>query len=116
MRTEHTRSIQTINHATEVINSFFDDASSKNFSVRRLNVRKDPNRQLFIVTIDNDNKSDDYYIVPFAELSYRKETVEVVVDPSGQYPELNNSITSVIDKIRLSILGYMSNYKKLTLH
>ncbi len=36
-------------------------------------MRKDPNRQLFIVTIENDNKSDEYEIVPFAELSYRQK-------------------------------------------
>lgn len=116
MRAEHTRSIQTINHSTEEINSFFDDASKRRFSVRRLSVRKDPNRQFFIVTIDNDNKSDDYYIVPFAELSYQKDTVNVIIDPNKQYPELSNGMANVISKIKLSISGYMSNYKKLIIH
>lgn len=116
MRTEHTRSIQTINHLTEEVNSFFDDKSQKYFYVRRLSARKDPNRQLFIVTMDNDSKSNDFYIVPFAELSYRKDAVRVTIDPNEQYPELNSSISSVIDKIQMSILGYMSNYKKLTFH
>ncbi|EKT55770.1 hypothetical protein [Providencia sneebia] len=116
MRTEHTRSIQTISHSTELVKTFFDDTTEKVFSVRRLSVRKDPNRQLFIVTIENDTKSDEYKVVPFAELSYRKKKVNVVVDPNIQYPELNQSITNVIEKIKSSILGYMSNYQKLSVH
>ncbi len=56
MRTEHTRSIQTISHSTEVIDSFFDELSQKEFSVRRLSFRHDLNRQIFIVTISNDKK------------------------------------------------------------
>ncbi|HHR6093564.1 hypothetical protein ABN222_01480 [Providencia alcalifaciens] len=116
MRTEHTRSVQTISHATELVNTFFDDNTEKLFSVRRLSMRKDPNRQLFIVTIENDNKSDEYKVVPFAELSYRQKSVNVIVDPSVQYPELNQSIANVIEKIKSSILGYMSNYQKLSVH
>jgi len=116
MRTEHTRSIQTISHSTELVNTFFDDSTAKVFTVRRLSIRKDPNRQLFIVTIENDNKSDEHEVVPFAELSYRQKKVNVVVDPSTQYPELNQSITNVIEKIKSSIIGYMSNYQKLSVH
>nr|WP_314266051.1 hypothetical protein [uncultured Moellerella sp.] len=116
MGTEHTRSVQTISHSTEVINTFFDAASAKHFSIRRLSIRKGPDRQLFIVTIDNDNKSDDFYIVPFAELSYRHEVVSILVDPNKQYPELNQCIGKVIEKVKFSILGYMSQYQKLSVH
>lgn len=116
MRPAHTRSIQTISHSTELVNTFFDDNSERIFSVRRLIMRKDPNKQLFIVTIENDNKSDEYKVVPFAELSYRQRNVNVIVDPSTQYPELNQSITNVIEKIKSSIIGYMSNYQKLSVH
>ncbi|ERT11939.1 hypothetical protein [Photorhabdus temperata] len=116
MRTEHTRSIQTISHSTEVIDSFFDELSQKEFSVRRLSFRHDLNRQIFIVTISNDKKSDDFYVVPFAELSYRRNKINVIVDPKAQYPELCTDADSAIELIKSSIMGYMSQYNRLFAH
>ncbi|PHM37195.1 hypothetical protein Xinn_01162 [Xenorhabdus innexi] len=116
MRTEHTRSIQTISHSTEIVDRFFDDCLQKEFFIRRLSFRSDPNRQIFIVTINNDKKSDAFYVVPFAEFSYRRNKVNVIVDPKAQYPELCADVDKAIELIKSSIIGYMSQYKSLSLH
>ncbi|HEJ9487764.1 MULTISPECIES: hypothetical protein [Proteus] len=116
MKTEHIRSIQTISHSTEVINTFIDDVTNIHLSIHRLIVRKDHNKQLFIVIIQDDNKSDDFYIVPFTELSYRKEKINIIVDPYNQYPELNGNIIHLLQKIKSSIFCYMSKYQNLSIH
>ncbi|TDB48222.1 hypothetical protein C5467_19300 [Photorhabdus khanii subsp. guanajuatensis] len=116
MRTEHTRSIQTISHSTEIVDRFFDNCSQKEFFVRRLSFRHDPNRQIFIVTINNDKKSDAFYVVPFAELSYRRNKINVIVDPKEQYPELCTDVDRAIALIKSSIIDYMSQYNRLFAH
>ncbi|MBD2781644.1 hypothetical protein [Xenorhabdus szentirmaii] len=116
MRTEHTRSIQTISHSTEIVDRFFDDRLQKDFFIRRLSFRNDPNRQIFIVTINNDNKSDAFYVVPFAEFLYRRNKVNVIVDPKTQYPELCIDADKTIKLIKSSIIGFMSQYNSLSLH
>ncbi|PQQ36267.1 hypothetical protein C6H68_20220 [Photorhabdus luminescens] len=87
MRTEHTRSIQTISHSTEVIDSFKDKNTDKLFCVLRLSERLDANRQLFIVTLNDDNKGDNFYIALFTELVVIRERVKYLVSPENQYPE-----------------------------
>ncbi|WIV88762.1 hypothetical protein [Proteus appendicitidis] len=116
MKTEHTRSIQTISHSTEIINTFVDDVTKIHFSIHRLIVRQNSHKQLFIVIIKNDHKSNNFYIVPFTELSYRKEKINIIVDPYTQYPELNKNIIHLIRKIKSSIFYYMSKYHNLSIH
>ncbi|MBI6547269.1 hypothetical protein [Xenorhabdus lircayensis] len=116
MRTEHTRSIQTISHSTEIIDSFFDEPSQKKFSVRRLSCRNDIKRQLFIVTIKDDNKSDDFYVVPFAELIFRREKVKYIISPENQYPELSSNIDIIMEHIESIVKGFIDNYKITTTH
>ncbi|PHM46618.1 hypothetical protein Xmir_04056 [Xenorhabdus miraniensis] len=111
MRTEHTRSIQTISHSTEVIDSFFDERSQKEFSVRRLSFRHDPNRQIFIVTISNDNKSDKFYVVPFAELTICRNKIRYLVKPTQQYPDLEDSFPSISSNIETAICDFIRNYR-----
>ncbi|MDE1486069.1 hypothetical protein KKI90_07240 [Xenorhabdus bovienii] len=116
MRTEHTRSIQTISHLTEVIDSFKDKSTDKLFNVLRLSVRQDVNRQLFIVTLKDDNKSDDFYVVPFAELIVRREKVKYLVAPEKQYPEFDGNISSIMKHIESIIKNFIDNYKITTTH
>ncbi len=111
MRTEHTRSIQTISHSTEVVDSFFDEQSQKEFSVRRLSCRNDIKRQLFIVTITNDNKSDDFYVVPFAELTICRNKIRYIIKPTQQYPDLEGSIPSISASIEKTVCDFIRNYR-----
>ncbi|HEK3119614.1 TPA: hypothetical protein SMV40_002115 [Proteus mirabilis] len=110
MRTEHTRSIQTINHATEVINSFFDDASEKNFSIRRLSVRTNPNRQLFIVTVDDDLVKGDFKVIPYAEVTVVKNKMRFTVNPLKQYPAMKSMFEAINNTIETSIFGFMKKF------
>ncbi|TNH42335.1 hypothetical protein EP164_17530 [Photorhabdus luminescens subsp. sonorensis] len=116
MRTEHTRSIQTISHSTEVIDSFKDKSTDKLFCVLRLSERRDANRQLFIVTLKDDNKSDDFYIVPFAELVVRRERVKYLVSPENQYPEFGDNISFIMKRIESVVKIFIDNYKLTTTH
>ncbi|KOY63180.1 hypothetical protein [Photorhabdus heterorhabditis] len=116
MRTEHTRSIQTISHSTEVIDSFKDFNTNKFFFVLRLSERQDVNKQLFIVTLKDDNKSDNFYVVPFAELVVRRERVKYLVSPENQYPEYNGNIDVIMKHIESVVKNFIDNFKLTTVH
>ncbi|WP_038255612.1 hypothetical protein [Xenorhabdus bovienii] len=111
MRTEHTRSAQTISHSTEIVDRFFDTNSQKEFFIRRLSCRNDIKRQLFIVTIKNDNKSDGFYVVPFAELTVCRNKVRYIVKPTQQYPDLGDSLPSISNNIEKIIRNFILNYR-----
>ncbi|MEQ5205542.1 hypothetical protein [Proteus sp. fly-1067] len=111
MRTEHTRSTKTISHATELVNTFFDDASEKKFSVRRLSVRTDPNRQLFIVIIDDDFNKSDFKVTPYAEVTVIKDQIRFIVNPSKQYPALKGMFGNINSAIETSVFGFMNKFQ-----
>ncbi len=111
MRTEHTRSAQTISHSTEIVDKFFDTNSQKEFFIRRLSCRNDIKRQLFIVTIKNDNKSDGFYVVPFAELTVCRNKVRYIVKPTQQYPDLGDNLPSISNNIEKIIRNFILNYR-----
>ncbi|HHR5899781.1 TPA: hypothetical protein ACS7XC_000649 [Providencia alcalifaciens] len=111
MRTEHTRSTKTISHGTELVNTFFDDASEKKFSVRRLSVRTDPNRQLFIVTIDDYLNNNDFKIRPYAEVTVIKDKIRFIVNPSKQYPALKDMFSNINSAIETSVFGFMNKFQ-----
>lgn len=72
--------------------------------------RKNENRQLFIIVLEHDNKSDKFYTVPFAEVSVIGNQIRFIVDPKLQYPELYRKSDKVIELIKSSILSFMSKY------
>ncbi|MBS9422957.1 hypothetical protein [Photorhabdus caribbeanensis] len=110
MRTEHTRSIQTISHSTEVINSFFDEPSQRMFSVRRLSCRVDIKRQLFIVTVENINNSSKFKVIPYAELTVCKDKIRYLVNPAYQYPELEDRLSSININIEKTVCDFIQKY------
>ncbi|TDB44102.1 hypothetical protein [Photorhabdus luminescens] len=110
MRTEHTRSIQTISHSTEVINSFFDKPSQRMFSVRRLSCRVDTKRQLFIVTVENADNSSEFRVIPYAELTVCKDKVRYLVNPAYQYPELEDRLSSINTSIEKTVCDFIQKY------
>ncbi|WP_340619682.1 hypothetical protein [Xenorhabdus siamensis] len=110
MRTEHTRSVQTISHSTEVIDSFFDEQSQKKFSVRRLSFRNDVKRQLFIVTIENIDNPCEFYVTPYAELTVCRDKVRYLVKPANQYPDLVDWLISINANIERTIRDFIQSY------
>ncbi|MBS9427077.1 hypothetical protein [Photorhabdus akhurstii] len=110
MRTEHTRSIQTISHSTEVINSFFDEPSQRMFSVRRLSCRVDIKCQLFIVTVENADNSSKFRVIPYAELTVCKDKVRYLVNPVYQYPELKDRLPSINTSIEKTVCDFIQKY------
>jgi len=71
MRTVARRSIQTIERRTQLVGSFVDSTTDKEFFVRRLSDRVSPTRQLFIVTLNNDVRDGD--VIPFAEIAMNNQ-------------------------------------------
>ncbi|HFO2534989.1 TPA: hypothetical protein ACHJX8_004567 [Yersinia enterocolitica] len=112
MRTLARRSIQTINNRTQVVSSFVDDDTLNEFFVRRLSDRISPNRQLFIVTLNNAH--DDGEVIPFAEIAMSNEKIRYIVKPSDQYPSLVDN--RLIDRIETAIAMYMKSQWNSNLH
>lgn len=112
MRTVARRSIQTIEHRTQVVGSFVDSNTAKEFFVRRLSDRVSPSRQLFIVTINNDVCNGD--VIPFAEISLSNDKMRYVVKPSTQYPQYAQD--SLLKRIEAAIAQYMKNYREKNYH
>lgn len=113
MRTLARRSIQTIKNRTQVVSSFVDSESSNEFVVRRLSERMSPNRQLFIVTVNNEVTEGE--IIPFAEIATSSSLkLRYVVKPSDQYPSLTNNW--LMDKIETAISKYMMDNWNNCLH
>ncbi len=110
MRTEHTRSVQTISHSTEIIDSFFDNRSQKEFFIRRLSFRRDPNRQIFIVTIENTDNPCGFYVTPYAELTVCRDKVRYLVKPANQYPDLEDRLLSINTNIERIVCDFIRNY------
>ncbi len=96
--------------------TFKDKSTDKFFCVLRLSERRDANRQLFIVTLKDDNKSDDFYIVPFAEWVVRRERVKYLVSPENQYPEFGDNISFIMKHIESVVKIFIDNYKLTTTH
>lgn len=113
MRALARRSIQTINNRTQVVSSFVDSDTTTEFVVRRLSERTAPNRQLFIVTLNNGITEDE--VIPFAEIATSSTSkLRYVVNPANQYPELADPIT--LSKIEKSILVYMKSARHMNFH
>lgn len=112
MRTVARRSIQTIEHRTQVVGSFVDSNTAKEFFVRRLSDRASPSRQFFIVTINNDVCNGD--VIPFAEISLSNDKMRYVVKPSTQYPQYAQDC--LLKRIEAAIAQYMKNYREKNYH
>lgn len=99
------RSIQTIENRTQIVSSFVDSKTLNEFFVRRLSERTSPNRQLFIITLNNE--VTDGEVIPFAEIATSSSNkLRYVVRPSDQYPNLaNNKLMDMIETV-------ISNYIK----
>lgn len=113
MRTLARRSVQTIKNRTQVVSSFVDSDSSNEFIVRRLSERQSPDRQLFIVTLNNS--SVDGEVIPFAEIATSSTSkLRYVVKPAEQYPQLADS--HLLDRIETAIAIYMKTIRNNNLH
>lgn len=113
MRTLARRSVQTIKNRTQVVSSFVDSDTSNEFTVRRLSERQSPERQLFIVTLNN--ASVDGEIIPFAEIATSASNkLRYVVKPDVQYPEFAES--HLLDMIETAIAIYMKKNWNNNLH
>lgn len=113
MRTLARRSVQTIKNRTQVVSSFIDSDTSNEFTVLRLNERQSPERQLFIVTLNNS--SVDGEVIPFAEIATSTSSkLRYVVKPAIQYPQLADS--HLLDRIETAIAIYMKKNWNNNLH
>ncbi|EJS8701725.1 hypothetical protein NFA99_004926 [Escherichia coli] len=113
MRMQARRSIQTILNRTQVVSSFVDSDTRNEFFVRRLSERESPNRQLFIITLNNDVNEGE--VVPFAEIATSSASkMRYVVKPADQYPSLAEH--RLMDKIETAIAMYMKNKWNNCLH
>jgi len=113
MRTLARRSIQTIKNRTQIVSSFVDSETSNEFIVRRLSERTLPNRQLFIVTVNNEVIEGD--VIPFAEIATSSASkLRYVVRPTDQYPTLANSMLMM--RIETAISEYMTDNWTKSLH
>lgn len=113
MKTLARRSMQTIKNRTQIVSSFVDLDSHHEFTVRRLSERQSPERQLFIVTMNNKVHDED--VIPFAEIATSSSSkLRYVVNPLDQYPQLAKS--QVLDRIETVIEMYMNNAWKPHIH
>lgn len=112
MRTVARRSIQTIERRTQLVSSFVDSKTEKEFFVRRLSDRVSPARQLFIVTLNNDVRDGD--VIPFAEIAMNNQKLRYVVKPVDQYPQYVNG--NLLERIEAAIAQYMKNHKEINYH
>jgi hypothetical protein len=113
MTTLARRSVQTIKNRTQYVESFVDSETSNEFTVLRLSERQSPQRQLFIVTL-NDTQADGE-VIPFAEIATSSTNkLRYVVKPSEQYPQLADA--HLLDMIETVITIFMKKNWNNNIH
>lgn len=112
MRTVARRSIQTIEHRTQLVSSIVDSSTTNKLFVRKLSDRVSSSRQLFIVTLNDDVCNGE--VIPFAEIAMSKDKLRYIVKPANQYPQYASK--ELLSKIEDAISHYMNGYKGVNYH